>query len=477
MVTFILNNRLVTTASPDGSPLLDYLRYEADLPGTKAGCREGDCGACTVVEGSAEGERVVYRSIVSCLTPLVNIHGKHIVTIEGLEMNNLSPVQQAISEFSATQCGFCTPGFVMSLTALCLAPEKPDLSRAIDSVAGNICRCTGYKSIEKAVVKICQLLASREEANHINWLIDNNFIPGWFTTIPERLKKILPYIEPQKGHKTIIVSGGTDTLTKKELIYDHHNFRPLAGAPELKGISISGKDIKIGASVTISELMASETINNAVHDFGSFKQLVASEQIRNMGTLAGNIANASPAADLSVMLLVLGPVLHISGQGKGRIVALDSFYHGYKITDLKAGELISAISFSIPTAGTLFNFEKTAKRTHLDIAAVNTAILLNAEEGLINSCTLSAGGVFPYPLRLRHCEEYIAGKKISPSLLIAANEIMQSEISPISDIRGTASYKRLLLRQLFFAHFIRLLPEIFGPDEIRELLSAGHEEY
>ncbi len=154
MITFILNNEKVSTGSPAGSSLLDFVRYETGLPGTKIGCREGDCGACTVLMGSLENGTVSYKSIVSCLTPLVNVHGKHIVTVEGINTGHLSPVQKALVDNSATQCGFCTPGIVMSLTAFSLADTKPTAETAIASVSGNICRCTGYKSIEKAAEAI-----------------------------------------------------------------------------------------------------------------------------------------------------------------------------------------------------------------------------------------------------------------------------------------------------------------------------------
>ncbi|HUW93163.1 MAG TPA: 2Fe-2S iron-sulfur cluster-binding protein, partial [Bacteroidales bacterium] len=147
MITFILNNEQVTAGEAGGTSLLDFIRYEKGLTGTKIGCREGDCGACTVLMGTYENGTASYKSVVSCLTPLVNVHSKHIVTVEGLEMEHLAPAQQAIVDLAATQCGFCTPGFVMSLTANSMSPEKSTRESAIASVSGNICRCTGYKSI------------------------------------------------------------------------------------------------------------------------------------------------------------------------------------------------------------------------------------------------------------------------------------------------------------------------------------------
>jgi xanthine dehydrogenase small subunit len=201
MITFVLNNQLVSSEKPGGTSLLDFIRYEKDLHGTKVGCREGDCGACTVLEGTLKDGRLTYKSIVSCLTPLVNVHGKHIVTIEGIYTGSLSPVQKAFIENNATQCGFCTPGFVMSLTAHCLSKEKSDKQKAIASISGNICRCTGYKSIEKAAEDINGLIQSKSMEEPVNWLFENGFLPDYFLKIPERLSKIgmISQIPENKG--------------------------------------------------------------------------------------------------------------------------------------------------------------------------------------------------------------------------------------------------------------------------------------
>ena len=177
MITFILNNKLIKTENHQGTTLLDFIRYEMNLPGTKIGCREGDCGACTVLEGTIKDDKVKYKSIVSCLTPLGNAHGKHIVTIEGINMKELSPVQNALVDHAGTQCGFCTPGFVMSLTGHSLSEETSDKEKVIASISGNICRCTGYKSIEKAAESISQLLKIKDINDPVKWLVENKHLP------------------------------------------------------------------------------------------------------------------------------------------------------------------------------------------------------------------------------------------------------------------------------------------------------------
>lgn len=191
MVNFILNNEQVSADLPPGMLLLDYVRYHKHLTGTKIGCREGDCGACTVLIGELKDDEIDYRSFTSCLTPLGNVQGKHVVTIEGINMSGLNPVQQAMSDCSATQCGFCTPGFVMSLAGFCLSKKDPTQQNAAAAIDGNICRCTGYKSIERAAAQVAGLLKEKGGINAAEFLVNNNILPAYFKSMKERLKACL----------------------------------------------------------------------------------------------------------------------------------------------------------------------------------------------------------------------------------------------------------------------------------------------
>ncbi|HET9434066.1 MAG TPA: 2Fe-2S iron-sulfur cluster-binding protein, partial [Chitinophagaceae bacterium] len=202
MIQFILNNQTIKTSFAPGSTVLDFARYHKRLMGTKIGCREGDCGACTVLAGSIEnlpagrqGERLVYRSMTCCLMPLANAQGKHIVTIEGINGKELSAVQQALVDTNGTQCGFCTPGFVMSLTGFVLNQNESSYVDAIKSIDGNICRCTGYKSIERAAKILSDGLVDKPKTNIGDWLVKKNFIPAYFTDIKERLLHLKKEIE------------------------------------------------------------------------------------------------------------------------------------------------------------------------------------------------------------------------------------------------------------------------------------------
>ena len=443
-----------------------------DLPGTKCGCREGDCGACTVLEGTCSNETINYKSIVSCLTPLVNVHGKHIVTIEGLNMQQLSPVQKAVSSNSATQCGFCTPGVVVSLTSFCLSKSKPVIGTAIASVSGNICRCTGYKSIERAASEITGLIKDKSISDPVKWLVNEKMLPDYFLTIPDRLSVIRPADSKSVLHDSIIVSGGTDLFVKRASELSEKEILSLSEKTELKSIISSGEKFSVGASVTASEIGNSELLNRTIPGIKSFLNLVASEQVRNTGTLAGNIVNASPAADLSVIFLALRSSLTLEKDGHVSNLPLNKFYTGYKSISLENDEIIRNIVFPLPEKQCLFNFEKVSRRTHLDIATVNSAVLLRTEGEMISECCLSAGGVSPFPLFLERTSAFLVGKTISFGNIAAASLIIQEEVTPISDIRGSIEYKRLLLRQLFFAHFKELFPDII---DLKELTQRGRE--
>ncbi|MRR19132.1 2Fe-2S iron-sulfur cluster binding domain-containing protein [bacterium] len=485
MVTFILNNEQISTGKAAGSSLLDFMRYDKGLTGTKTGCREGDCGACTVLVGTSDGGRVTYKSAVSCLMPLGNAHGKHIVTIEGINTGHLSHIQNAMVDRGAIQCGFCTPGIVMSFAAESLSREKTTRESAIASVSGNICRCTGYKSIERAAEDITGALADKNMDEPVRWLVERQQLPGYFLTIPERLAAIpeqteaieerttaipeqaktmadsLPTISgpPASAEHGVRIAGGTDLMVQKADFLAESDIVSFSDRKELKGIEVRDGRCIIGASVTISEAGKSETLKNYLPEIGSVIRLIASEPVRNMATMAGNIVNASPIGDMSIMLLALNADVTIKGPGKSRAIPLRTLFRGYRKLDLGADEFIRSFSFEYHPVPPLFSFEKVSRRTHLDIASVNSAIQLRMAGDFITECHLSAGGVSPVPLYLERTCSFLSGKPVSANILLQANEIMQEEIFPISDARGSAEYKRLLLRQLLLAHFLKLFPE------------------
>ncbi|MBU2927703.1 FAD binding domain-containing protein [Winogradskyella psychrotolerans] len=460
MITFILNNKTIKTSDHSGMTLLDFVRYQQRLTGTKIGCREGDCGACTLLVGTLKHNTVEYKSITSCISPLGNAHGKHIVTVEGTNLKGkLTSAQEAMKANYATQCGFCTPGFVVALTGFALSNSENNYENALNAISGNICRCTGYKAIEKAAHQVVEKLENQEEKSS-KWLIDNDFIPEYFESIPERLKDIEgKYLNQSKGK---FVSGGTDLYVQKADHLADNDVHLIAEKEYLKGISIENGICTIGTNSTVSDLWNHKALNTYFPNLKKQLKLVSSEQIRNMASFGGNLVNASPIGDMTIFFLALNSEITISNENqKERTRELKNFYQGYKTFDLNEGELLKDITFKLPTKQSFFNFEKVCKRTHLDIASVNSAIQLSVENDTITEAHVSIGGVAAIPKYLHETSAFLTGQPLTTETILKANEILQKEISPISDVRGTTDYKRLLARQLFFAHFTELFPKHF----------------
>ena len=460
MITFILNNKTIKTAENSGMTLLDFVRYQQRLTGTKIGCREGDCGACTVLVGTLKNDNVEYQSITSCISPLGNAHGKHIVTVEGTNLQNkLTAAQNAMKSNYATQCGFCTPGFVVALTGFALSNSNHNYENALNAISGNICRCTGYKSIERAANEVVEKLQDKKE-NTFGWLIENEFIPDYFKSIPQRLKDIeAKDLNQPKGK---YVAGGTDLYVQQADNLIDNSVRLIAEKEYLKGISIKNGSCSIGTNATVSDLWNHSELNSYFPNLKKHLKLVSSEQIRNMASLGGNLVNASPIGDMTIFFLALNSDITVLKPDQSeRTIALKDFYQGYKTYDLKEGELLKAISFKLPSQQSYFNFEKVSKRTHLDIASVNSAIHISVDNDKISEAHVSVGGVAAIPKYLHETSKFLTGKSLTSRTILEASDILQNEVSPISDVRGSSDYKRLLARQLFFAHFTESFPKQF----------------
>ncbi len=468
-IKFIVNNSLVETHLPSGTVLLDFLRKDRCLPGTKEVCKEGDCGACSVLLGEKINDKISYKTIASCLTPIGDVHGKHIVTIEGLNKDKgLTPIQDEFVLEGASQCGFCTPGFILALTYFFIKSEKLSYVDAIDAMDGNICRCTGYMSIKRAAQNLIDRYSVKLD-NHrdrIEQLVEWDILPSYFNNIMDNLKDIST-LGPHHKKGLTIISGGTDLFVQGadnlidkdleffEINHDHSYIKEKYGK------------IIIGGSCTLTELRDSPIIKKYFPDFIEFSNLIASTIVRNRATVSGNFVNASPIGDISIIMLVLGAELKILADDKyRRKIFLKDFFSGYKKIELKRDEYITEIVIDIPDENTKFNFEKVSKRKHLDIASVNSAILIKTLGGKIEDIKVSGGGVWPFPLYLEKTSDYLKGKEINPLVIKEAAKILISEIAPISDVRGTAEYKTLLLRQLFYAHFIKLYGEYIKMEDL-----------
>jgi len=463
-LSFILNHELIEQEVNPNLPLLDYIRKKKHLTGTKEVCKEGDCGACSVLIGELSQGILSYKTITSCIYPIGNCNGKHIVTIEGLNQEELIPQQKVFVNEGASQCGFCTPGFIISLTGYLLSNSKYDYELALKSFDGNICRCTGYLSIKRAVDKLFKQLPSSNNQDHLNFLVKNRIIPEYFLSIKDRLIK-LNKNQKEELSKNHFVGGGTDLfvqmpdqMLEKSSTYLAEN--------KLSYIREDESLIKIGSGTTFQQFMQSIIIKNLFPNLSSQFELVASLQIRNSATIGGNIVNASPIGDMSIILIALNARLVISNGSERRTVFLINFYKGYKKTDLSENEFIEEIIFEKPHGSFKFNFEKVSKRKHLDIASVNSAALFIFDEDIINSANISAGGISPIPSYLSDVSKYFSQKKLSEIDYEVIDSIIDRSISPISDVRGSAEYKSLLLKRLIRAHLIELFPSEISIEEV-----------
>jgi xanthine dehydrogenase small subunit len=471
LIRLILNDKELATDLKPGTILLDFIRYHRNLKGTKIGCREGDCGACTILVGQIINGELEYTSATSCLMPLGNAHAKHIVTVEGLNMERLNPIQQAMCEENGTQCGFCTPGFVVSLAGFCLSRKEPTKEKAIAAVDGNICRCTGYKSIERAAGKIAEALRDKKNQEPCAFVSDKEILPAYFKTIRERLVALQTKTNGvlNAGPSGKFVGGGTDLYVQQHDTMPHAKVDLLFDKKELNGIYEKDGKCFIGAAATVTDLHQASFLEKYFPGLDEYIKLISSTPIRNMATIAGNFANASPIGDLTIFFLALDARIILNNTGVTRELALKDFYKGYKQLDKHPGEYIERIWFPLPAKNTTFNFEKVSKRTNLDIASVNSALTITTDGNVITAAGLSAGGVGPVPMYLRKSVDFMTGKKITEALVAEVITIVDTEISPISDARGTAAYKRLLLGQLIKAHFIKLFPAL----AVEELLYNG----
>lgn len=467
MIRFILNNTPIATNQPPGMVLLDFIRYHRQLTGTKIGCREGDCGACTVLVGEWNDGKLLYKSMTSCLLPIGNAEGKHIVTVEGINGTGLTPVQEAMAGEGATQCGFCTPGFVISLTGFCLSNQKPTMENAVAAIDGNICRCTGYKSIERAAGRLVTLLKDRKKTETcIEFCVRHKILPDYFLGIPERMsllqeseKSKIKALSAAQTKTPRLVAGGTDLYVQQHDEMTNANIKFLLDEPGHNVIHIDGNECVLGPAVTVTDLAKSGVFSELFTYFPEYIKLVSSTPIRNMATIAGNFINASPIGDFTVFFLALDAKLKLKDGEQERLVPLRKLYKGYKILDKTPEEQITEIRFELHGTKTCFHFEKVSKRRNLDIASVNSACNITSEKGIIGDAAISAGGVGPIPLYLEKTSAWLTGKPVNKETLAGAIAMMETEISPISDARGSAAYKKLLLGQLIKAHFAAIFPE------------------
>jgi xanthine dehydrogenase small subunit len=486
--TVLLNDRPVTLERGDVGLVLAWLRGARALPGTKEGCGEGECGACAVLLGEPEGgDRLRYRAVASCLLPVAELAGRHLVTIEGLDPpHGLTPVQQALVDAGAPQCGFCFPGIVVALTGFLLGSEDLSPGAAITALDGNICRCTGYASIRRAVARLCAEAARRlgPPPERLPQLVAWGVVPGWFTDAAAGLRSACGAAAPvaaapvatasvaEDDGAATVVAGGTDLVVQRPDLLEQPALTLLSRRPGLTDIGRDGDHLVVGGGATIADLGDHPLFRQLVPAAPAIVARFASTLIRNRATVAGNLVNASPIGDLTVLLLALDAGIVLVGGPDGspdgsRVVPLADFYRGYKQLDLAAGELVECVRVPLAVADADVSFEKVSQRHILDIASVNSALRLRLDpEGVVRDLTLAVGGVAPVPLVARETAATLRGRVLDAAAVREAGRALDAEIAPIDDVRGTAAYKRELARRLLFAHALTLAPDRVHLEEL-----------
>ena len=427
-----------------GQTLLEWLRGpEAGLCGTKEGCAEGDCGACTVVLEEPDGRRVPLNA---CLALLGQMQGRAIRTVEGLRGadGGAHPVQQAMAEGDATQCGFCTPGIVMSGWAH--AREGGDVH---DALAGNLCRCTGYRPIVDAFAH----MADDGVAPPPPLPAAGHFAaPGQDFLAPGSLAELLAL---RAAHPAAwLLAGGTDL----GLRVSEHRERPaailsLGAVPELQRLQADAAGLRIGAAVTYGRLLPA--LDGGFAPLAGLLRRLGSRQIRGMGTLGGNLGTASPIGDALPPLLALGAEIVLASAARGeRRVAASAFFTGYRQTLLRPDEVITRIDLARPPPGAVFGCDKLSKRHDQDISTVSTALLLRVQDGRIAEARLAFGGMAATPARAPTAEAALLGAPLEEASFLRAAEALAQDFTPLSDWRGTAAYRMAgaqgLLRRLYW---------------------------
>ncbi len=341
--------------------------------------------------------------------------------------------------------------------------DQPTRAQIEQSVTGNLCRCTGYAGIKRALAVLCRQfdLSLSDPDQRISDLIVWGLLPDFFADISTQLTA-LSGISRSEG--SLLVAGATDLMVQKP---QQMLQQPLHFLTDAESIELIGDECMIGAATTVEALRISPTINQLLRTVSADLKMVCSTPVRQQATVGGNIVNASPIGDLSVFFLGLGATLSLVSNGQQRELPLRRFFLSYKQTDLQTGEKLIGIRFRFPSRPVLFSFEKVSKRTYLDIASVNSSMLLEIKNNCFKTVHIAAGGVAPVPLYLSQTVSFLQGKAISIESVKQALALAQNEITPIADIRGSVKYKRLLLRQLLIAHFVKLLPGLLDWKDLR----------
>lgn len=463
MIQFLLNREPCRIERLDPNlTVLRWLREQRRRTGSKEGCASGDCGACSVVIGErvvddTGFERLRYRAINACITLLSSLHGRQLLTVEDLQQGeHLHPVQRALVDCHASQCGFCTPGIVMSLFAQYKNAAGFEREAACAALAGNLCRCTGYRPILAAAEQaLGQGGADQFSAHEADILAQLAAIGAQDTPELEgdgarcRLPRDLDELAAlyAANPEARLLAGGTDLVLE---ITQQHRRLPLTihlgQVEELKTIVVDEAALDIGATVPLTDcapLLAAD-----YPDFGALLGRFASTQIRNQATLGGNLGNASPIGDGAPLLIALGASLLLRQGQRRRMLPLEDFFLDYRVTALQPGEFIERILVPRPQPGQLFRAWKVSKRLDDDISAVCAAVHLQIDDGLVREARIAFGGMAAIPKRASQCEQALLGHPWSETAVERAASALEQDFDPLDDLRASRAYRLRVAQNL-----------------------------
>ncbi|MEM9187155.1 MAG: FAD binding domain-containing protein [Planctomycetota bacterium] len=480
-VVFYLNGQRREACGGDAVlSVSDYLRHRCGLVGTKIVCAEGDCGSCTVLVGRLASEQHLrYQPIDSCIQFVFQLDGAHLVTVDGLSGDGeLTAVQRAMVDCHGSQCGFCTPGFVMAMTALAEAGAGEPFSEEAycEGLTGNLCRCTGYSQIVEAGQQAWGADAGRldarfppaEIAGELAPLADRAFdvadpAGGGRVYSPVELEDALRFRSDHPG--CCVVAGATDLGVQRNkgktlpgVMLDLSRVASLDEFTVLDNES-QGPTLAAGALSTWADLL--DWSRGELPEFAKTLSVFGSPQIRHAGTLGGNIVNASPIADSLPLLYVMDAQLVVASSGGNRAVAITDFYRGYKDIDLRPDELLTEVLVPLPAGGELLKLSKVSRRRDMDISTFTAAIRMTLDGETIASASLAYGAVGPTVLRLPQTESMLVGQPFTEATMLAAGDAAVEEITPLSDVRGSADYRLQLARNVLLKFYAERTAELF----------------
>jgi len=464
-IKFVWENKVYSINNPDpNETLLNYVRLKLKKTGTKEGCAEGGCGACTVVLGELKNNNIIYKAINSCISFVPSLEGKQLILVEDLVKKNgtLHPVQDAMIKYHGSQCGFCTPGFVMSLFAMYKNFSSYNNERIHDSISGNLCRCTGYRPIVDAakslnnVSRLDQFYNNRKKTLKLLKKIDSknlSFKNGnkkYFS--PKNINQLKKIIK--ENPNSIFLSGGTDlslqvTKERKEI----NNIISLNSIKELKFIKEKNGNIEVGASTSLKEFEL--FIKKYYPDFNLILKRYGSDQIRNVGTIAGNIVTASPIGDTLPLLLSLDAKIVLQKISNKTVLPLKKFFISYRKTRLKKGEFIHSIIIPI-FKNNIFKAYKISKRVDDDISTVCASFNLEIINNKIKNVKIAYGGMAPIPKRAINCEKTLVNSSLSEESFNKAMKKLERDFAPIDDMRASKSYRMEIAKNLLIKCFLEI---------------------